>query len=115
MNETEQATRWEIIHSPPEGEDGSYIIGRTMRSLVSDGPGDAHYEEDFEHIATAYHPDHARLIAADPELLEALENIVNNATLAPDEAMQFTTDCYRVPLDDIEEARAAIAKARGQS
>ena len=55
----------------------------------------------------------AHLIAAAPDLLEALDIIVCNAVLQPDAAMSGATDCYAVPIDDIEAARAALAKARG--
>ena len=53
----------------------------------------------------------AQLISAAPDLLEALSIIVANAVIQQDAAMGYATDCYAVPLDDIEGARAAIAKA----
>lgn len=48
-------------------------------------------------------------------LREALENIVANARLVPDPQMQGLTDTYAVPLDDIENARKALAKATPSS
>ena len=54
----------------------------------------------------------AHLVTAAPDLLDALECIVANADLGPDSAMSDLADCYYVPLDDIEAARAAITKAR---
>jgi len=53
----------------------------------------------------------ACLILVSPELLEVLQTIVANATLAPDPRMNNSTDCYLVPLDDIETARAVVEKA----
>ena len=48
------------------------------------------------------------------ELLGMLEVIVANAVIQPDASMQGTTDCYAVPLADIDAARAFIAKAMEQ-
>lgn len=48
---------------------------------------------------------------AAPDLLMILQVIVSNARLSPDPNMNGTTDCYCIPLDDIETARQAIAKA----
>lgn len=56
----------------------------------------------------------AKLIAAAPDLLAAAKAIVANATLQPDQRMSGATDIYAVPLDDIDAARAAIAKAEGK-
>jgi len=56
----------------------------------------------------------AALIAAAPDLLAALSCIVLNARLQPDAHMAGTTDCYAIPTDDIEAARAVIAKATGR-
>lgn len=68
--------------------------------------------------------DYARLIAAAPdtaaerdrlkelneELLAVLDNIVANAKLISDPAMEGATDTYSVPLDDIDNARALIER-----
>ena len=48
------------------------------------------------------------------DLLAALQIIVANAVVQPDASMKGSTDCYAVPLDDIEMARAAIDKAQGR-
>jgi len=39
-----------------------------------------------------------------------LSTIVANAIVGPDAAMNGSTDCYHVPLDDIEAARDVLAK-----
>ena len=72
-------------------------------------------DKDYRRMCVSGHigEANARLISAAPELLEALDIIVCNAVLQPDAAMSGATDCYAVPIDDIEAARAAIAKARG--
>lgn len=58
----------------------------------------------------------ARLIAAAPDLLESLEELLPQNLGAPPDALQ---DHMTVPVDmtvgEIRRARAAIAKARGQS
>ena len=56
----------------------------------------------------------ARLIAAAPALLEALSVIVLNAVIGPDAKMNGTTDCYHVPIDDIDNARALLKSAKGE-
>ena len=40
--------------------------------------------------------------------LDILGCIVLNARLQPDAAMGGTTDCYAVPLDDVDAARALL-------
>lgn len=42
---------------------------------------------------------------------ELLRIIVLNAELIPDPRMQGATDCYRVPCDDIEDARKLLGVA----
>ena len=44
------------------------------------------------------------------ELVAALWNIVLNADIAPDPRMKGSTDCYVVTLDDIDAARALLAR-----
>ena len=44
-------------------------------------------------------------------LLAALANIVANAVMQPDASMAGATDCYAVPLDDIEAARRALEES----
>lgn len=41
----------------------------------------------------------------------ALQNICRNAVLAPDVRMNNATDCYLVPLDDIEAANELMERA----
>jgi NAD/NADP transhydrogenase beta subunit len=55
-----------------------------------------------------------RVIRAAPDLLEALMVIVANAVIQPDAKMNGSTDIYAVPIEDIDAARAAIAKAKGE-
>ena len=50
----------------------------------------------------------ARLIAAAPELLEALEDLVRLAEMSMREAGEYMVD------DELTNSRAAIAKARGE-
>ena len=52
----------------------------------------------------------ARLIAAAPELYEALAIIIANARLIPDPATGESTDCYAVPIDDIRAAENAFGQ-----
>jgi hypothetical protein len=51
------------------------------------------------------------------DLQAALQNIVTNASIQPDASMGGATDCYAVPLDDIEHARmiAAVPDARAEA
>jgi len=42
---------------------------------------------------------------------EALSVIVSNAIIGPDAYMGGVTDCYHVPIEDIEAARAALKLA----
>jgi hypothetical protein len=50
----------------------------------------------------------ARLIAAAPQLLDALILLVSNAQMIPDPHMNNATDCYRSTLDDIDNASALL-------
>lgn len=52
----------------------------------------------------------AKIEKAGPELLRAIDIVVQNASLIPDPKMEGLTDCYRVPLEDIDTLRALIAK-----
>jgi hypothetical protein len=71
-------------------------------------------EDGMDHVETAEDYANARLIAAAPELYEALTTIVANATIIPDPEMDGKTDCYAVPIFDIEQVAAqALRKARG--
>jgi hypothetical protein len=63
-------------------------------------------------VALAWHWPDARLIAAAPALLEALEIIVNRAVDEPGQSVSALQRC----INDIGTAGlAAIAKAKGQS
>ena len=55
----------------------------------------------------------AELTAINAEIVVALENIIRNAVIQPDASMKGATDCYAVTLDDIENAREVLAKAKG--
>lgn len=68
-----------------------------------------------ELIAVFEHQSDAQRFAASEELLEVLRIIIANATVIADPRMEGATDCYAVPLDDIEAARSAITKAGGAS
>ena len=46
------------------------------------------------------------------EVLDLLEVIVANAVVVPDPRMQGSTDCYAVPLDDIEAATIYLDQHR---
>ena len=67
---------------------------------------DHHYEvltDDLETVAIIENEANARLIAAAPDLLEALESLCGHT----DEGMMFSERAAK--------ARAAIAKARGEA
>lgn len=58
----------------------------------------------------------ARLIAAAPELLEALETLLPYAPWVPKAGIPMTPELEEKPdVQAVLKARAAIAKARGQS
>lgn len=54
------------------------------------------------------------VIKAAPEMYELLAVILANAEVIPDPRMGGATECYAVPLDDIEGIRALLLKARGE-
>lgn len=69
------------------------------------------FNEDQEQVVDyVYEEADARLIAAAPELLEALEDIANDYAERFDMDSQSTNPGMKVV---VENARAAIAKARG--
>lgn len=55
--------------------------------------------------------DRDRLAALNAGLVGALACIVDNAVTGPDIRMGGATDCYHVPMGDVDTARALIAKA----
>ena len=67
-------------------------------------------EKNDEHRATAAN---ARLIAAAPEMLEVLEGLAEGLVLQEDAADRSTLSPH--VLGWLSRARAAIAKARGES
>lgn len=81
----------------------------TTKPKLSDMTG---YEP--EAVMVVDRKDYEALKTLNAELLTALDNIAANAKIIPDPAMEGTTDTYSVPLDDIETARAVLAKAYGR-
>lgn len=76
-----------------------------------DGGWAIDFNEDQEQVVDyVYEEADARLIAAAPELLEALEDIANDYAERFDMDSQSTNPGMKVV---VENARAAIAKARG--
>lgn len=53
----------------------------------------------------------AKRYNAHDALVLALSNIVANAVVGPDASMKGLTDCYHIPLDDIEAAGDALRAA----
>lgn len=94
---------WEGFFTPDPDELDYYIKQpiTVIRSLTAD-KNVASCHDLFE-----FNPDDARLMAAVPELLEALEELLHAPD--PDEVGDFTP-LYRA----ITKARAAIAKAKGE-
>ena len=80
-----------MFHERPQGE---YHYGYT----IGDGPTSI--------VSTAWGEANARLIAAAPELLEALETFI--------EYWSDEEGCSSPHYQDVHKARAAIAKALGQ-
>lgn len=76
-----------------------------------DGGWAIDFNEDQEQVVDyVYEEADARLIAAAPELLEALEDLANDYAERFDMDSQSTNPGMKVV---VENARAAIAKARG--
>ncbi|MHC3750729.1 hypothetical protein ACYKDZ_17815 [Stutzerimonas stutzeri] len=76
-----------------------------------DGGWAIDFNEDQEQVVDyVYEEADARLIAAAPELLEALEDIANDYAERFDMDSQSTNPGMKVV---VENARAALAKARG--
>ena len=93
---------WGTIRLQDEHED-TFLIGHADGAICKM----MLYSEGQKQSAEA----NARLIAAAPHLLEALSIIVANARVQPDASMGGTTDCYAVPLCDLDFARAALSRA----
>lgn len=96
-----------LVLADPDDEFGTISIGQQD---ISDRPNkDAHFEdticEVWQNPNLAEDAEaNARLIAAAPELLEALEDIVTSCTIIQPAHLS----------DAVANAHAAIAKARGQ-
>ncbi|MCE1001859.1 hypothetical protein [Pseudomonas sp. NMI1173_11] len=89
---------------------GPWRVGRHSSEVIADMPADPPFrgmtDDCVKHyggylVAESCAADDARLIAAAPELLEALENLEN--------------DCGQIPDHAWELIQSAIAKARGNS
>ena len=97
-----------------------WIIGKYATTSIT-GPNDRHvattggYQSNVDGLKVlAENEANARLIAAAPDLLEALEALNGVGLLSgPDEAVIY--DWGELGLSAVKRARAAIAKARGQS
>lgn len=89
MNTKHTPGPWMIFQS---GNIGSAEVRTPVHLVIASG------NVKGENIETAMA--NARLIAAAPELLEALDNLVNTP---------------EVRIEDMQQARAALAKARGES
>ena len=93
MNTKQTLGPWRVSHST----DGFRVFVHTGPDAHCLGTIQGHYK---------YREDHARLIAAAPELLEALNRLVSHCTA------NNGTPC-KPSWYVVEEARAAIAKAEG--
>ena len=84
-----------------------WVIRKSNGSDYTDG-----FKGDFEFVAYDGHPDsqaYARLFAAAPELLAALEAITDRATV------QYGPLVNGLPTTKIDLARAVLAKAKGET
>ena len=91
MSHTPGPWTWKI-----EGFDGYKLIAKDGTKVADDGSADGEYGGWMNDP----NEPNARLIAAAPELLETLVDLLGWQTLAPD--------------DVVAQAHAAIAKARGE-
>lgn len=106
---------------------GNWTLGKTGGTVVSDQPL-PNYTARGGHDETRYYGGHliaesiwreedAHLIAAAPELLEALESLEREGWLKHIEARAVTvpgSDVASDILNHIAKVRAAIAKAKGE-
>lgn len=113
MSETPKNAPAALKHTPGPWT----ILGRATISNEGNEEGVDEIVADDGALTVAYVTGQevadARLIAAAPEMLEALAIIVANAVVQPDASMGGMTDTYAVPLDDIEAARALLSKITG--
>jgi hypothetical protein len=52
------------------------------------------------------------ILTSDRNVLDILRIIVANAVVISDPRMQGATDCYSIPLDDIEAAQALLERLK---
>lgn len=98
----------DVQHTPGPWHEGSNNCARVYGAIVSDSPieGQNMMPEDVTHyggqlIAESIAPCNRPIISAAPDMLEALENLENDADQIPEHAWKLV--------------QAAIAKARGRS
>ena len=106
----------------PWGHDGQHVFEDTRQQVCcgrghNECCGSPDVEGDILDIATVVHFDHIDLIAAAPELLEALTKMVERITyyaeLKEGEIPNIEDWAYTYNSGDMAAARAAIAKATG--
>lgn len=103
---------WEVVENPDSG--GGDTVISNAASIYSD---DETYVADVyrgcvgsESVTHNQQIANARLIAAAPELLDTVEELL----LEIDRSMPHCTDAMqRIPSDSLRRARSAIAKATG--
>ena len=94
---------------PWEPSSGPYIVGATGEGAMFSG-GDWNIFPPYGEsgpVAVVNGGENARLIAAAPDLLEALEDLISDAEL------QMNNPSHHMPFS-LPKARAAIAKATGR-
>lgn len=107
-------------HTPgPWHTERAYYVGAddneySIIGMTDCGRPDFYSEPVSVRVADAYTEPDARLIAAAPELLGALQGIIRNAGYESGEAPPSLND-LRVSIRYLDAARAAIAKATGGS
>lgn len=93
--------------TPPAGD----VVERVARTIHN-----AHGDKSSTFASVRFHRETqatAALAVAPTGWREFLSTIVMNAELIPDPMINGTTDCYAVPLSDIDAARAALNEQEG--